>query len=98
MHRALKTGLIVAACHAVVPLATLAHISTLDDGTQRWAATLPMMYLDAPLLPIFDWLGSNPDLSGSSAGFMKCGVSLLLGSLMYGTAGAAIVAVAARLK
>jgi hypothetical protein len=76
-----KFALAFAILHSLAPLWVFVRISRTSDGTEQWANTLPLYWLDFPLYPVFVWIQDNPHLRNSS--FINAGVSLLLGGLLY---------------
>ena len=85
MKRSRKLALMFGAAHSILPLLVLLRLFSISDGTERWANTLPLYFLDYPLRPIFLWFQDSPKIGESS--FINTGISLVLGGLLYAAIG-----------
>ena len=85
MSRSQKHALVFATIHSIAPIVIMIRLLSISDGTERWANTLPLYYLDFPLLPIFLWFQDNPRIPESS--FINLWISLILGGLMFAAIG-----------
>ena len=80
-----KLALVFLAVHSILPVVILLRLFSISDGTERWANTLPLYFLDYPLRTIFLWFQDSPKIGESS--FINTGISLVLGGLLYANIG-----------
>ena len=67
--------------HSLVPIWVFTRLAQITDGTERWANTLILYFLDLPLYPIFVWFQDSPKIQESS--MINTWLSLILGGLLY---------------